>query len=327
MRPISSREFPEEVEKAYRRACQLEWVTLAYVASSAVLLYLTMGTSQAMRASFYEEVISFVPALAFLICTRIARLAPRPSFPYGMHRTTSIGHFVAALALCVMGAWLLIGAVHSVLTGVRATIGGVVLFDTVVWGGWPMLAALLYAGLPSIYLGRKKAEIAPQLHDKILEADANMMKADWMTETATAVGVIGIGFGVWWLDPLAAAVVSLDILKDGAANLRTSVSDLVDRRPETTDRSRYEDLPDRIRKLLSGLDWVEDAEVRMREEGHLFLGEAFIVPKASTADLVERLSAAAEQARALDWRVGEIVIMPVARLAPEPREPSAQRRT
>lgn len=314
MRSISSREFPDEIERAYRQARKLEWITLAYIATAATLLYFTMGTSQAMRASFYEDVISTVPAIAFLICTRIARLAPRPSFPYGLHRATSIGHLVAALALFVMGLWLLVGAVHSVLTGVRATIGGMVLLDTVVWGGWPMLAALLYAGLPSLYLGWKKAELAPLLHDKILEADATMMKADWMTETAAAVGVIGIGLGLWWLDPLAAAVVSLDILKDGAANLRTSVSDLIDRRPEKTDGSRYEDLPERIRSLLCGLEWVEDAEVRLREEGHIFLGEAFVVPKASAGDLVARLSDAADQAKALDWRVGEIVIMPVARL-------------
>lgn len=314
MRPIPSREFPDNVESSYRRARKLEWITLAYVASAATLLYLTMGTSQAMRASFYEDVISIVPAIAFLVCTRIARLAPRHSFPYGLHRATSIGHLVAALALCGMGLWLLVGAVHSVLTGVRATIGGIVLFDTVIWGGWPMLGALLYAGVPSVYLGWMKAELAPQLHDKILEADASMMKADWMAESATAVGVIGLGLGFWWLDPLAAAVVSVDILKDGAANLRTSVSDLIDRRPVKTDRSGYEDLPERVRDLLRALDWVEDAEVRMREEGHIFLGEAFVVPKASTADLVARLGAAAEQAKALDWRVGEIVIMPVEQL-------------
>ena len=44
--------------------------------------------------------------------------------------------------------------------------------------------------------------------------------------------------------------------------------DLVGRRPEKTDQSGPEDLPDRLRDLLVGLDWVADAQVRLREEGH-----------------------------------------------------------
>jgi divalent metal cation (Fe/Co/Zn/Cd) transporter len=73
--------------------------------------------------------------------------------------------------------------------------------------------------------------LAPKLHDKVPYAYARMMRADWMAESATPVGVIGTGFGLWWPDPLAAAAVSLDILKDGAANLKTAVVDLVDRGP------------------------------------------------------------------------------------------------
>lgn len=72
-------------------------------------------------------------------------------------------------------------------------------------------------------------------------------------------------------------------------------------------------LPQQVRDLLLGLDWVADAEVRMREEGHIFLGEAFVVP-VDTDGLIERLSKAANQARALNWRVHELVIMPVAQL-------------
>jgi divalent metal cation (Fe/Co/Zn/Cd) transporter len=240
MKPISALEFPEEVERVYRKARRLEWATLAYISSAALFLYLTMGTSQAMRASFYEDVISLVPAAAFLIGTSIARRKPRRNYPYGMHRATSIAHLIAALALCAMGLFLAVEAALKVLSGEKPTIGGFVLFDSVIWAGWPMLAALLYTGVPSFFLGRRKLKLAPQLHDKVLHADAKMMKADWMAESATAVGVIGTGWGYWWLDPLAAAIVSLDILKDGASSLLVAVADLIDRRPEKTDRSDWE---------------------------------------------------------------------------------------
>jgi divalent metal cation (Fe/Co/Zn/Cd) transporter len=311
MKAISAHEFPENVEKIYRKARQIEWITLAYISSAAIFLYLTMGASQAMRTSFFEDLISLGPAAAFLICTSVARRKPSAVFPYGLHRATSIGHLVASLALCGMGLFLAIEAGLKVLAGEKPTIGGFSLFDTVIWAGWPMLAALLYTGVPSFFLGRRKVELAPHLHDKILHADAEMMKADWMAESATAVGVIGTGLGYWWLDPLAAALVSLDILKDGAANLYCAVTDLIDRRPERTDRSGWERLPDEIRDRLQKMEWVAEAEVRMRDEGHIFLGEAFVVPRPGTEELIERIAQAAEEVRALDWRVHEVVIMPV----------------
>ena len=90
MRPIAAVEFPAEVEETYRKARRLGWITVAYVASAAAFLYATMGTSQAMRTSF-EDVVSVVPAVAFLVGTSVARRAPGPDYPYGTHRATSIG--------------------------------------------------------------------------------------------------------------------------------------------------------------------------------------------------------------------------------------------
>ncbi len=314
MRPVAAVEFPAEVEETYRKARRLEWITVAYVASAATVLYITMGTSQAMRTSFFEDVVSVVPAVAFLIGTAVARRAPGPDYPYGTHRATSIAHLTASLALCGMGVFLLAEAAVKVLSDEKTTIGGFSLFGTVVWGGWPMLAAVLYSAVPSVLLGRAKLRLAPKMHDKVLFADAEMMKADWMAEGATAVGVVGAGFGLWWLDPLAAALVSADILKDGASNLKTAVLDLVERRPKKTDESDWERLPDRVRDLLRSMDWVADAEVRLREEGHIFMGEAFVVPRPGAGDLVHEIGRAADAAKALDWRMHELTVMPVERL-------------
>ena len=44
-------------------------------------------------------------------------------------------------------------------------------------------------------MGRIKLRYAEQLSDKVLRADADMNKADWLTGLATAVGVLGIGLG------------------------------------------------------------------------------------------------------------------------------------
>jgi divalent metal cation (Fe/Co/Zn/Cd) transporter len=199
-------------------------------------------------------VLSVLPAITFLICTRIARRKPTKDFPYGFHGAVSIGYLFASLALMGMGAFLLIEAAMKLIAGERTTIGGVTIFGHTVWAGWVMLPAIAYTAIPSVFLGRAKAEIASKIHDKILYADAEMMKADWMAETATAVGVLGVGFGLWWLDPAAAAVVSADILHDGIKNVKVAVADLIERRPMKTDASEPEPLPDELRAWLERLD-------------------------------------------------------------------------
>jgi divalent metal cation (Fe/Co/Zn/Cd) transporter len=212
-----------------------------------------------------------------------------------------------------MGAFLLIEAGVKVVEGTRTTIGGMTLFGETIWAGWPMLAVLVYTSVPSFILGRIKLKIAPQLHDKVLFADAKMMKADWMAELATACGVIGVGLGFWWADPLAAILVSVNILHDGMTNIGRAVADLIDERPKKTDGSDFESLPEEVARYLRRLDWVEDAEVRMREDGHVFFGEAFVVPR-TTDNLVRNIERAVEDAKGIDWRLHELVIMPVARL-------------
>lgn len=309
MRPAATFEFPPPQAADMARARRLEWWTLAYVTSGAVLLGLVMGGSQAMRTSFFEDVISSVPALAFLICTRIALKPSSPDFPYGLHGAVSIGYLVASIALLAMGLFLIIEAALKLLSGERTTIGGFEIFGHMVWGGWPMLAVLLYTGIPSALLGRAKLRLAPKIHDKILYADADMMKADWMAEGATALGVIGVGLGYWWADPAAAALVSLDILKDGASNLRHAVFDLIERRPMKTDRSGFETAPDDLRRWAEGLDWVETADVRMREVGHLFFAEIFVRPKPGTQDIQGRVAAAIKAATRLDWRVHDVTVV------------------
>lgn len=314
MKPTGDFEFPPAQAAVMARARRLQWLSVAYIVSAASLLYVTMGSSQAMRTSFFEDVISLTPGVAFLVCTRIALRAPSVTYPYGRHGAVSIGYLVAALALCGMGLFLLLEAAAKVIAGERTTIGGMSLLGTTVWAGWPMLAAVAYTAIPSVFLGRAKMRLALPLHDKILYADAKMMKADWMAELATAVGVLGVGFGWWWVDPLAAALVSLDILKDGVENLGVAVADLIERRPRKTDRSAYEPLPEEVKRWLEELDWVEAAAVRLRETGHVFFGEAYVVPRPGTGDLPARLAAAAEAVKARDWRLHDLVVTAVPRL-------------
>jgi divalent metal cation (Fe/Co/Zn/Cd) transporter len=93
------------------------------------------------------------------------------------------------------------------------------------------------------------------LHDKVLYADADMNKADWMSEMAAMVGILGIGFGLWWADAVAGALISLNILRDGWRNLSQVIKDLVDEVPTKVGQDEVDALPKRLEAALEEMDW------------------------------------------------------------------------
>ncbi len=95
--------------------------------------------------------------------------------------------------------------------------------------------------------------------------------------------------------------------------MRRAVVDLMDAAPVRVDDSGVEPHPARLETEVKKLAWVRDARVRMRDEGHVFFGEVFVVP-ADDERLTERLEEAREELRRLDWRLHDLVLMPVREL-------------
>ena len=310
-------ELPPDKSRLMSKAVRLEWMTLIYLLSAVFFIYLTLGSSQAMKTAWFEDMLSLIPSAAFLVASRIRHREPSERFPYGYHRAVVIAFLCAALALFAMGAFLFLDAVLKLLEAEHPTIGTVVVLGRQVWLGWLMIPALLWSAIPAFILGRAKLPLASALHDKVLYADAKMNKADWLTASAAMIGVVGIGFGFWWADATAAAVIALDILHDGYTNLRVVISDLMASRPTTVGRDTAEALPETVRSYLEGLPWVTDAEVRMREEGHVFFGEALVVVRNDT-DLTAKIERARRELYAKDWRLADLVVMPVEALGDEP---------
>jgi cation diffusion facilitator family transporter len=319
VRGARDRELTPEGRETLRRARRLEWITIAYLVSAVGLLALVLGSSQAMKTAWFEDLLSLIPPIAFLVSERFNSRAPTERFPYGFHRTVSIGHLCAALALFSMGGYLFVESVAKLIAAEHPTIGAITLFGQTFWLGWLMLPALLWSGLPAVFLGRAKMPLARELHNKVLYADAHMNKADWLTAAAAMVGVVGIGFGIWWADAAAAALISLDIAKDGLKNLRHAVNDLMDQTPTTVAHDDIDPLRDRVAEKLDELPWVESVEVRLREEGQVYFGEAFVVPS-DASDLTQKIEEALAEVRDLDWRMHDLAIMPVRELPKRKRE-------
>jgi cation diffusion facilitator family transporter len=309
MRTSTAFELPPDRAKANNRAIRLEWFSVGYLITAIFFIYITLGSSQAMKAAWFEDILSLVPPIAFLVASRTRDRPPNERYPLGYHRSVSIAFLVAGVALFSMGLFILYDSFSMLLAFEHAPIGVVQPWGEPIWLGWFMIPALIYSAVPALILGRLKLPLAHYLHDKVLFADAQMNKADWLTAVAAIVGVVGIGFGIWWLDGLAAIIISLDITRDGVTNLRAAIADLMDARPTLVDGSALDPLPERLRTELCSLAWVRGAVVRVREEGHVFFADVQVVPEISQ-DLLSKVREAEKHMLGIDWRLHDIVIMP-----------------
>lgn len=69
-----------------------------------------------MRAAWLEDMLAFLPPIAFLVATRLIRRHPSPKHPYGHHRAIGVAHLVAATALLIMGGFLIYSSVMSLIS-------------------------------------------------------------------------------------------------------------------------------------------------------------------------------------------------------------------
>ncbi|HLL59565.1 MAG TPA: cation diffusion facilitator family transporter [Allosphingosinicella sp.] len=275
--------YPPHVEAGIRTGKRLEYWTIAWLVTVVPLMALVVGPSQAMKTVWIEDMLGFVPPIVYLISVRLEKKAPTRAFPYGFDRVNSLAFIMSAVALTSMGAYLLFEAVMTLSTQEHPTVGTMRLFGRDIWMGWPMIAVLLWSTIPSMILGWLKLPVARAINDKVLHTDADMQKADWMTGFAAIGGVIGIGFGLWWADALAAGLISLGILRDGITELRASTAELVDGAPRKLEKDEIADEAEQLRDELERL--FPGAEVRLRETGRVIRAQVTARPPDLPVDL------------------------------------------
>ncbi len=316
MSSVAEREgMPDAQQRALKLGKKLSWWTIGYLLVDTALLFLIKGNSQAMQAAWVQDLLGMVPPVAFLLGIWIAGRPANKRHPYGHHQSMDIAHFVAAVALLAFGGFLLIESAMTLFTAQSPAIGLMSVFGLHIWQGWIMIAFMFVGVFPPLILGRLKLEPAKQLHNKVLYTDSKMNKADWLSSAASIIGVLCIGFGIWWADAVAAIIISLDIILDGARNLRSALRSMVDSAPETLETEDPHPLPAVVNHYLTQLGWVKEAGCRVREEGQIFHIEAFVVLENPERTSVDALKEAQMGCKSLDWKIQDVVIMPVHELS------------
>jgi hypothetical protein len=100
----------------------------------------------------------------------------------------------------------------------------------------------------------------------------------------------------------------------------------MDQTPTTIDQDNVDPLRDKLTSMLQELDSVSEVEVRLREEGQVYFGEAFVVPSDET-NITENIEKALNRVRDLDWRIYDMALMPVRELPEKGGQAAEEKQT
>lgn len=296
--------IPDPIRGDLSKARALCGWTLVLISAVALMMYLVMGQSQAMKSAFIEDVLSLIPSFVFLVAASVEGKPRSERFPFGFKRFDSLAFLIAATALLSIGAFIAKESITALLSMEHPSIGMVEIFGQRFWLGYAMIAALLISAIPPIVLGRLKMPVAKRLADKVLYTDAETQKADWQTALVGVLGIVGIGFGLWWADSAAALFISLSVMKDGWTNLKKASAELGDGAPRALESNELssdaEEIAERLRSIYPM------ADIRLRESGRYIYAEVV----GEGADKASDIELVAPHER--KWRLVQVSYVPAS---------------
>lgn len=174
------------------------------------------GKSEAVFADGLESLCDLVAISSAMIALRIGRKRFDQDHPYGHGKAESFSAIVVACFILMTGVAIIWSAVHAVLTHTLNEPAGMA-----------VLAAVLTIIIKES-LCRYTLRVAGNLQSPSVVAVARDHRKDAITSIATLIGVGGAYLGFKIMDPIAAGLSAVIILKIGWETLRPAVGDLMD---------------------------------------------------------------------------------------------------
>ena len=256
-------------------------VTLIGTVVNALLIVLKLvagiiGRSSAMVADAVHSLSDFVTDAIVLIFVRIAGLPSDKGHDYGHGKYETLATLIIGCILAMAGIGLLISGIEQV---VRSFNGEHL--------PRPRMVALIVAVLSIAskeWLYRYTVKVGRATESQAVIANAWHHRSDAISSAGTLVGIAGAMFlGEQWriLDPLAAVMVSMFIIKSGYDIIRPSVGELIEASlPDSQERE--------IRTLVMSIDGIKNvhnlrtrrigctiaADMHVKMDGGMSLSEA-----------------------------------------------------
>lgn len=227
----------DEMACAAGRQHAIYRVTIVGAVLNLVLIIFKMlagilGRSGAMVADAVHSLSDFVTDVIVLVFVRISNKPRDVDHDYGHGKYETLATALIGVLLFVVGVGVLAGGCSSILAYLRG--------ETLGQPGMVALWAAVVSVVMKEWLYRYTRAVGRRANSKAVVANAWHHRSDALSSVGTMVGVGGaILLGEDWrvLDPLAAVVVSVFILKVSADLVRPCVDELLEKSlPEDMER-------------------------------------------------------------------------------------------
>jgi cation diffusion facilitator family transporter len=236
---------------------------IAYILLSAFKLGIGfLASSEALIADGLNNTTDIVSSLAVLIGLKISSKPADDDHHYGHFRAETIASLVASLIMIAVGLNVLYQAAKSIVLGEKTQAPD-------------SIAAIVgvFCAVAIYFVYRYNKKIAVQINSSGLMAAAKDNLSDAWVSIGTSVGIIASQFGLPWIDPLAAVIVGILIVKTGWDIFRESTYNLTD----GFSKEQLEDISSCIVKVI-GVVKIQD--IRARVHGNNILLDVIVSVKA-----------------------------------------------
>lgn len=176
-----------------------------------------VGKSQGLIAEAIHSGADLLSSISALIGVKIANRPADAEHPFGHGKAEPIAATVVAFALCAAGLELAYSGIIGVIEHID------VIPDIITL--WVALATVVYNGFMSTY----RLHIARKINSTAILSDAMNQRVDTLACASVAIGIFGARAGFPVMDHVAAALVSLFILKVSYDLIKQSVDQLMDK--------------------------------------------------------------------------------------------------
>lgn len=196
-----------------------------------------LGHSAAMIADAIHSLTDFATDAVVLVCVTLGSKPVDKSHDYGHGKFETLATAVIALALLAVGVMIC-------YSGVMKTYGAIVLGETLEQPGMVALIAAVVSIVLKEWAFRFTASVGRRCDSQAVMANAWHHRSDALSSVGTMFGIGGAIFlGPRWavLDPLAAIVVSVFIVRASLGLIKQAVDELTDASlPEATENEIME---------------------------------------------------------------------------------------
>jgi cation diffusion facilitator family transporter len=211
------------------------------------------GRSEAVFADGVESACDFIAIGMTIVALKVGRKPYDEDHPYGHGKVESLSAILVSLIICATGAWILYGAVSTVIAGSYQEPAFIAVFA----------AAATILIKESLY--RYSVRVGETLGSPALLAIAKDHRKDAVTSVATLIGVGCAYFGVGVMDPIAAGITSIFIFHIGYQTFRSSAHELMDGLPQ-------QELVSDIAQVAGAVEGVDKVhEIRARHSGQFLI--------------------------------------------------------